>query len=123
MDKKSRILIVDDEEQFAHLLKLNLEEHGDYEIFTANSGGAAIEFVRGRQPDLVLLDIMMPDMDGLKCLKQIKSIAPDLPVTMVTAVWDEETGKKALQAGAYDYITKPVDSKYLKMALLVKLFR
>jgi CheY-like chemotaxis protein len=123
MERKSRILIVDDEENFAKLLKLNLENNGNYDILTARSGEAAIEAVKQHKPDLVLLDIMMPGMGGLQCLKQIKAMAPELPVTMVTAVWDEETGKKALQAGAYDYITKPVDQQYLKKALLVKLFR
>ena len=123
MKKKSQILIVDDEIQFSKLLKLHLEENTEYEIFTANSGQAAIEFVERHKPDLVLLDIIMPDMNGLECLKRIKSIAPELPVTMVTAVWDEETGKRALQAGAYDYITKPIHAGYLKMALQVKLFR
>ncbi len=123
MEGKSRILIVDDESQFTELLKLNLEENTGYEIFTANSGKSAIEIVERHKPDLVLLDIMMPDMDGLECLKRIKSMAPNLPVTMVTAVWDKEVGKQAFQAGAYDYITKPVNEEYLKMALLVKLFR
>jgi CheY-like chemotaxis protein len=123
VEGKSRILIVDDESQFTELLKLNLEENTGYEIFTANSGKSAIEIVERHKPDLVLLDIMMPDMDGLECLKRIKSMAPNLPVTMVTAVWDKEVGKQAFQAGAYDYITKPVNEEYLKMALLVKLFR
>lgn len=121
MRKKSKILIVDDEAQLTKLLKFYLEEHTDYEIFTANSGNAALEIVARHKPDLVLLDIIMPDMNGLECLKRIKSIAPDLPVTMVTAVWDGEMGKLALQAGAFDYITKPVDLNYLKTALHVKL--
>ncbi|MBI3621841.1 MAG: response regulator [Nitrospirae bacterium] len=123
MRTKSKILIVDDEAQLAKLFKFYLEKNTDYEIFTANSGKAAIEMVTQHKPDLVLLDIMMPDMNGLECLKRIKSIAPALPVTMVTALWEEETGQRALQAGAYDYITKPVDLNYLKMALQVKVFQ
>jgi len=121
--KKSQILIVDDEILFSKLLKLHLEENSGYEIFLANNGKTAIEFVERNKPDLVLLDIIMPDMNGLECLKRIKAMAPNLPVTMITAVWDEETGKRALQAGAYDYITKPVNAEYLKMALQVKLYQ
>jgi len=121
--KKSHILIVDDEILFSKLLKLHLEENEGYEISLVNSGKAAVEFVERRKPDLVLLDIIMPDMNGLECLKRLKVLEPDLPVTMITAVWDDETGKRALQAGAYDYITKPVNAEYLKMALQVKLCR
>jgi len=122
MSEKSRILIVDDEIPFSKLLKLHLEGNAHYDIFTANSGQAALEFVERHKPDLVLLDIIMPDMNGLECLKRIKAMAPELPVTMVTAIWDEETGKRALQAGAYDYITKPVNLEYLDMALVAKCF-
>ncbi|HUJ79232.1 MAG TPA: response regulator [Nitrospiria bacterium] len=121
MGKKSQILIVDDEILFSKLLKLHLEENPEYEIYLANNGKTAIEFVKQNKPDLVLLDIIMPDMNGLECLRQIKALSPNLPVTMITAVYDEETGRRAFHAGAYDYITKPVDAEYLKMALQVKL--
>jgi len=121
--KKSKILIVDDEIQLTTLFKFYLEEHTDYEIFTANSGNAALKLVEQHRPDLVLLDIIMPDMNGLECLKRIKLIAPALPVSMVTAIWEAETEQRAMQAGAYDYVLKPVDINYLKMALQVKLFQ
>ena len=119
---KQRILIIDDEEGFCKLLKLNLEENEEYEGMMATSGEEAIELVKKHKPDLVLLDIRMPGMNGLECLKRIKSIAPDIPVAMVTAIWDAQEGRRALEAGAYDYITKPVDFEYLKTALFVKLF-
>ena len=65
---------------------------------------------------------MMPDMDGFETLKKIKVIDPDIPVAMVTAIWDNDEAKKAFEAGAYKYITKPVDMEYLKTAVLIKLF-
>ena len=68
------------------------------------------------------MDIMMPEMDGLEVLAHIKTIAPELPVAMLSAVRDERKAQQAMQAGAYDYITKPVDFKYLKTVLFVKLF-
>jgi len=119
---KKKILIVDDEESFCELLKLNLEDNKNYEGLIATSGEEAIELVKQHKPDVVLLDILMPDMGGLECLKRIKALAPDLPVAMVTAVWDAEEGKRALREGAYEYITKPIDLEYLKTAIFLKLF-
>lgn len=77
--------------------------------------------VKTHSPDLVLLDIMMPSMDGIETLKQIKETAPELPVAMVTAVWKEEEARRCFEAGAYEHITKPVDFDYLNNALLLKL--
>jgi len=64
----------------------------------------------------------MPEMDGIETLKRIKTLDPDIPVAMVTAVWDDNEAKRAYDAGAYEYITKPIDTEYLKMAVLIKLF-
>lgn len=118
---RKKVLLIDDEEDFGILLKLNIDTNTEYEALTANSGEAGLELVRTHSPDLVLLDVMMPEMDGMETLERIKAIAPDLPVAMVTAVWKEEEAQRCFSAGAYDYITKPVDFEYLKTALLVKL--
>lgn len=119
---KRRILIIDDEEDFGALLKLNIERTTEYEALVANSGEAGLEVIRRHKPDLVLLDIMMPGIDGLETLRRIKAAAPDLPVAMVTAVYKEEEAKRCFETGAFEYITKPVNFEYLKTALLVKLF-
>ncbi len=122
MDKK-KILLVDDEVSFTRLLKLNLEGTGQYIADVANCGVDGVKAVQANKPDLVLLDIMMPgELDGIKTLKKIKEIDPEIPVAMVTAVWNEQEGKRAFEAGAYEYITKPIDLEYLKRAVLVKLF-
>jgi CheY-like chemotaxis protein len=119
---KKKILIIDDEEDFATLLKFNIDKSTEYEALVATSGEAGLELIQMRKPDLVLLDIMMPGMDGLQTLKRIKATAPDLPVAMVTAVCMEEEAKRCFEAGAYEYITKPVDFEHLKTALLLTLF-
>lgn len=119
---RKTILLIDDEEDFSMLLKLNIENTTEYKALVANGGEAGLELVKRHRPDLVLLDIMMPGMDGMETLERIKATAPDLPVAMVTAVYKEEEAKRCFDAGAYDYITKPVDFEHLKTALLVKLF-
>ncbi len=119
--EKKKILIIDDEKRFGELLKLNFELTKNYVGLLATNGAEGVEMVKAHKPDLVLLDILMPGQNGLETLKQIKAIAPNLPVAMVTAVWREEEAKQCFEAGAYDYITKPVDFDYLKQAVLVKL--
>ena len=121
---KKKILVIDDEENIRKYLKLSLkdtEEYRECEVILASSGEEGLQFVKQHKPDLVLLDIVMPDMDGLETLKKIKEIDKEIPVCMVTAVWSGEEGKQCFDAGAYDYITKPIDFEYLKTAIFVKL--
>ncbi|MFQ5803213.1 MAG: response regulator [Candidatus Methylomirabilales bacterium] len=117
-----KILFIHHEEDFSSLLKLSIDRMPEYEALVATSGEAGLELIKTHNPDLVLLDILMPGMDGIETLNRIKEIAPDLPVAMVTAVYKEEEAKKCFDAGAYEYITKPVDFECLNTALLVKLF-
>ena len=118
---KKAVLVVDDDPTSLKLLAVTLIQEG-YRVITAQSGKDALEQIKLEKPGLVLLDIMMPEMDGIETLKRIKAFDQDIPVAMVTAVWDENEAKRAFKAGAYEYITKPVDREYLKLAILIKLF-
>lgn len=118
---KKAVLVVDDDPKNLKLLAARLTGEG-YRVITAPSGKDALQAIELEKPGLVLLDIMMPEMDGIETLRRIKAFDPDIPVAMVTAIWDKEEAKRAFEAGAYEYITKPIDMKYLKMAVLVKLF-
>ncbi|HOF06315.1 MAG TPA: response regulator [Syntrophales bacterium] len=115
-----KILCVDDEPINLMIIEVNLMAQG-YEVYKAEDGLTAIRMVRDIKPQLVLLDIMMPGLNGIDTLKEIKKIDPDLPVIMVTGVTDEETAKSAVEQGAYDYVTKPIDFEYLNTTILIKL--
>jgi CheY-like chemotaxis protein len=118
---KKAILAVDDNPEHLELLAVNLTEAG-YRLIVVNSGAEALKTIEIEKPGLVLLDMLMPEMNGFEVLKRIKAIYPDIPVAMVTSVWDDEEGKKCLEAGAFDYITKPIDFDHLKNVILIKLF-
>src|SRR5262249_6449937 len=104
------LLIVDDEELNREGLARRLQRHG-YAVTVAQNGREAIELLGGRRFDLVLLDIMMPGMNGLEVLKFLRRIDSliDLPIIMVTARGDSSDVVEALERGANDYLTKPLD--------------
>ena len=120
-----KLLIVDDEVEICEFLKSFFEDR-DFKVATGHSGEEAIEKVATFQPDVVLLDIQMPGMDGLRALKKIKEDHPKLKVIMVTAVETEDKIEEAMRYGADNYITKPLSLEYLekdvqdKIGLLVK---
>lgn len=109
------ILIVDDEEPNRDILSRRLTKEG-YTVAVAEGGKQALEMLRVERYDLVLLDIMMPGVDGYQVLKGIKSerLLHDIPVIMVTALNDEPTLKRCLELGAADYVGKPFELTYLK---------
>lgn len=108
---KKTILIVDDEKMIINLLKHNLEKEG-YNVIEANDGLEAIDIATEKKPDLILLDIMLPKLDGLSVCKRIKNIM-NVPVLIVSAK-DEELDKiVGLELGADDYITKPFSVREL----------
>ncbi len=117
-----KILVVDDEPEVCRMLEIFLGKKG-YQVFRAFDGKTALELVKEERPHIVLLDIKMPGMDGIECLKKIVEIDKELGVIMITAVKKEETGKEALELGAYDYITKPLDLHYLEECLKWKIFQ
>ncbi|KPJ69921.1 hypothetical protein AMJ44_01845 [candidate division WOR-1 bacterium DG_54_3] len=118
----ARILVVDDEQDVCDMLEKFLKIKG-YEVSTALSGEDALALVKKEKPHIVLLDIRMPEMDGLECLERIKEIDKEIGVIMITALKQEEVGKKAMELGAYDYITKPLSLQYLQDCLMVKLLQ
>jgi adenylate cyclase len=110
MREPARILVVDDVRDNVEILQMRLESQG-YEVATAGDGVEALEKVRELRPDLVLLDIMMPKMDGIEAVKQIKAdlSLPFIPVILVTARADAKDVIAGLESGGDDYLTKPVD--------------
>ncbi len=107
---KRRILVVDDHEDNVEVLRARLEARG-YDVRGANSGQEALDTINEWIPDLVLLDVMMPDMDGLEVVKRLKADTnlPFIPVIMQTALDSTERMVAGLEAGADDYVTKPIN--------------
>ena len=107
---KRRILVVDDHEDNVEVLRARLDARG-YDVQGANSGQEALDTIREWTPDLVLLDVMMPDMDGLEVVRRLKADRnlPFIPVIMQTALDSTERMVAGLEAGADDYVTKPIN--------------
>ncbi len=116
----ARVLIVDDEPVARELLSEFLTVKG-YKVLTASDGKEALRRVKQDRPHLILLDVRMPEMNGLDVLRQVREIDHEVGVIMVTAVNEEETGRQALKLGAFDYITKPLDFEYLERSLWYKI--
>lgn len=106
--KKKKILIVDDEIDFLEIMRARLEAN-DYDVVTAQNGKEAIGKVRKEKPHAVLLDILMPGMDGLEVLKKIRKIRKNLPVFIITAFSNEERFKLANKFSASGFIVKTDD--------------
>jgi class 3 adenylate cyclase len=109
-----RILVVDDMPANVHILELRLAAQG-YEVVTATDGEAALAAARATQPDLILLDVMMPKVDGLEVCRRLRSdpAFPFTPIIMVTAKADSKDVVAGLEAGGDEYLTKPVDQTAL----------
>jgi len=102
-----KVLMVDDEEQFRATTKKILDKRG-FDTIVAESGEEAIDKIK-ENPDVVILDIKMPGIDGHEALKEIKKLKPDLPVIMLTGHGAMPSAREALAAGAFDYLSKPCD--------------
>jgi CheY-like chemotaxis protein len=117
------ILIVDDEPDVADLFRQHFRREsrqGTYVLHFAASGEEALDkLANGVRPELIVIlsDINMPRMDGLTLLREIKRHRPDLPVMMVTAYGDDEHRRNAVEAGALQFLAKPVDFDFLKQQL------
>ncbi len=110
------ILIVDDNKDMQFTLTNILKEEG-YETITAGDGERAIKEVKTKSPNLALLDIKLPGMDGMKVLEDMKKIDKDLIIVMLTAFGDVQGAVRAMKIGAFDYITKPFDNEELVMII------
>jgi DNA-binding response OmpR family regulator len=109
--ERRRILVVDDEERMVRFIRLNLE-HDGFEVSEAFNGKQAIQRMRDVTPDLVLLDVMMPDIDGFEVLQMLREIS-SVPVIMLTARGEEDDRVRGLELGADDYVTKPFSPREL----------
>lgn len=116
MSKKAKILIVDDEDQNLRLLEAVLLPEG-YDVIMARDGGAALKAVKDSLPDVVLLDVMMPGMDGFEVCRRQKQENEYLPIIMVTSLDKRDSRLKGIESGADDFISKPIDSTELKLKI------
>jgi DNA-binding NtrC family response regulator len=116
VDEKVRsVLVVDDEVGARESLKMILKN--DYEVFSAKDAEETFLQIKEHSPDVTLLDIILPDLDGLKVLERIKQNDPDMVVIMITATKTVKTAVEAMKLGAYDYVTKPFDIDELRLII------
>ena len=106
-----KILVVDDEERMLRFIRLNLE-HDGFQVIEAVKGHEALDKMRTGMPDLILLDVMLPDLDGFEVLKMVREIS-SIPIIMLTAKGEEDDRVKGLELGADDYVTKPFSPREL----------
>ena len=111
--KTLNVLVVDDEAGFRNLLKWELESLGIH-VDTAENGAEGLRKTSETAYDVIITDITMPEMDGLKLLEKIKKIAPETEVIIATGFGAVETAVHAMKNGAYDFVLKPYDLDYLK---------
>lgn len=112
-----RILIIDDDAALRETLKICLNDIG-YEIILAENGYLGIDLFKSEHPDLVISDLKLPDIDGMKVLNEIVKIDNNLPVIMITAYEDVSITIKAIQQGAYDILEKPIEKERLKSIVI-----
>src|SRR6266540_2236738 len=108
---RRRILVVDDEERMVRFIRMNLE-HDGFQVAEAFNGKQALQKLRDVTPDLILLDVMMPDIDGFEVLETIREIT-SVPVIMLTAKGEEDDRVRGLERGADDYVIKPFSPREL----------
>jgi two-component system NtrC family response regulator len=113
---KTRILVVDDDESLRRVMQMQLEEAG-YEVLAASQGQDALNVMEDATPALVITDLKMPGMSGLDLLRKLREVYPETTVIMITAFGTVSTAVEAMKAGAYDYISKPVDYEQLMLVV------
>jgi DNA-binding response OmpR family regulator len=113
-----KILLVDDEEDFLETTSLRLARRG-FEVRTAARWAAAQPVIESGWPQMVVLDVMLPEVDGMECLRRIKGMAPQLPVVMLTGHASMQASVQGLEHGAADYCLKPIELDDLVEKLLI----
>ena len=116
MSERGKVLVIDDEPAIVDLFTEYLREQG-FEVVSAGGGNEGLDRLASDKPDLILLDMRMPDIDGLETLRRIRGVNLHVPVLMISANDDVTAAKAALALGAFDYTLKPVDFDYLGRAL------
>jgi two-component system chemotaxis response regulator CheY len=116
MQSKNKLLIVDDSLTIRQAIERNLKAFSLEVVGTAGDGKTAIEMFKSLKPDIVTLDITMPEMDGITVLEEMMKINKDVKVMVITALKDKATGLRAIQLGAKSYLVKPFTSEKLKAA-------
>ncbi|PJF36784.1 MAG: DNA-binding response regulator [Candidatus Thermofonsia Clade 1 bacterium] len=119
--ERLRVLVVDDEPRMIGFIRMNLELEG-FQVIEATDGIRALEAIRTQLPDIVLLDVMMPNLDGFETLRMLREFS-NLPVIMLTAKGEEDDKVKGLELGADDYITKPFSPRELSSRIRAVLRR
>jgi CheY-like chemotaxis protein len=114
------ILVVDDDIVVRNMVREVLMDHG-YSVWVAENGVEALDLLQQLTPDLILLDIAMPQMDGIEALRRVRNQCPEVPVVMLTAYGDVETAALALRQGAVDYVPKPFNVGYLERVVMLQL--
>lgn len=115
-ERRGKILVVDDEANVAQLLVEYLTEQG-YQVATAHGGIEALAKIDLEKPQVILLDVRMPGMDGVEVLRRIRSFDPQVGILMISANDDIELAKQTIEMGAFDYTLKPIDFAYLSRAV------
>lgn len=116
MAAKSKILVIDDEKRMCDSIKVLLSNIG-YEVDTAENGKVGIEKLQSNSFDLVITDLMMPELDGFAVMKHIKENCPGTLVIVITGYASVESAVRAIRSGAYDYILKPFDFEIIKISV------
>ncbi|MSR77441.1 MAG: response regulator [Candidatus Omnitrophica bacterium] len=116
-----KILVIDDEPDIGELIRDCLS-FKDLEVFIAPNAEEGIALAQKEKPDLILLDILLPKVGGLECLRRLKQTLPDVVVVVLSGVQDENIATEAIRRGAYDYITKPFNLSQFEKQILPRIF-
>src|SRR5262245_20866439 len=110
------ILVIDDEPKLREALRLLLTHHG-HDVTAVGDGAAATDYLRGHNVDLALLDLALPDTDGLTLHRELRSLKADLPCVFITAFGSIRSAVEAIRAGGFDYLAKPFDNDDLVLTV------